>query len=118
MSQTLYIYLGVAALIGLVTGSILHLSSALLTSLFNLNPTHEEKGRSEASISSASEDGKLEKIWRNSLTKEYQQSLHHDSSLEKKYAEWLEKDIGKRKEDYGLLGQTIIEEEDDADDGL
>lgn len=37
--------------------------------------------------------------------------------MEKKYAEWLEKDVGKHRED-GLLGQTILEEDDDSEDGF
>lgn len=35
-----------------------------------------------------------------------------DGSTEKKYAEWLDK--GGKRED-GLLGQTILEEDDDSD---
>jgi hypothetical protein len=38
--------------------------------------------------------------------------------MEKKYAEWLEKDVGKRREGDGLLAQTILEEEDDSEDGF
>jgi hypothetical protein len=37
-----------------------------------------------------------------------------DPSVEKKYAEWLEKDGGGRKDEQGLLAQTIIEEDDDS----
>lgn len=44
--------------------------------------------------------------------------MRSDPSLERKYAEWLEKDVGKRKEDQGLLGQTIIEEDDDSEAGF
>ena len=38
--------------------------------------------------------------------------------MEKNYAEWLEKDVGKRREGDGLFGQIILEEEDDSEDGF
>jgi len=114
--QTIYIYLGVAALIGLITGSILHLSSAVLVSLFNLSPTHEE--REPKAPSHSPEHENLEKSWQNSLSKGRQQTLLPDDSLERKYAEWLEKSRGKSNEDQSLLGQTILEEEDDFENGF
>jgi hypothetical protein len=116
--QTLYIYLGVAALIGLVTGSILHLSSTILTSVFNLNPVPEEKERSNASVHSAQEQSNLEKTWQSSLYRGHLETLRPDDSLEKKYAEWLEENRGKNKVDQSLFGQTILEEEDDFENGL
>jgi len=108
--ETLYIYLGVAAVIGLVTGSILHLSSTVLVSLFNLTSTPEEKGRSAASVRAAREQRKLEEVWQNSSFKGDQTRLG-GGSLGKDYAEWLEKDSGKRRED-DLFKQTILEEDD------
>lgn len=41
-----------------------------------------------------------------------------DPSVEKRYSEWLEKDGGRKKYEHGLLAQTIIEEDDDSDDGF
>lgn len=109
--ETIYIYLGVAALIGLITGSILHLSSAILVSMLSLDSQHEEK-RSSSSLQSA-EQANFEESWRNSRPKGHRDSLIPDDSLEKRYAEWLEKSRGKNKEDQSLFGQTILEEEDD-----
>jgi hypothetical protein len=116
--KTLYIYLGVAAVIGLITGSILHVASTLLVSIFNLTPIPEEKGRSAASVRVAREQKKLEDAWQNSAVKLEHRKRRGDGTMEKKYAEWLEMDVGKRKEDQGLLGQTIIEEDDDSEDGF
>jgi hypothetical protein len=105
-------------LIGLVTGSLLHLSSTVLASLFNLTPTLEEKGRSAVSVRRVKEQRKLEEVWQSSSSAGDRARLRSDPSLERKYAEWLEKDVGKRKEDQGLLGQTIIEEDDDSEAGF
>lgn len=107
-----------AALIGLITGSILHLSSSVLVSLLNLNPTHEEEKQPKASLRSAGEQASLERTWQNSLSQEQRETLYPDESLEKKYSEWLEKTRGKRNEDQSLFGQTILEEEDDSDHGF
>jgi hypothetical protein len=99
--------------IGLLTGSIVHLSSTFLVSFFNLSPIPEERGRPVASVRAARVQKKLEEPWwQSSSSKGDRARLRSDASLEKKYAEWLEKDVGTRKEDQGLLGQTIIEEDD------
>ncbi|EKD13524.1 uncharacterized protein L3040_008609 [Drepanopeziza brunnea f. sp. 'multigermtubi'] len=106
--ETLYIYLGVAALVGLVTGSVLYALSSVLVSMFSLKPVAEERGRSAASVRAAREQKKLHKLenaWQSSTFKSEDLNARSEPSLEK-YAEWLE------KTDQGLLGQTILEEDD------
>ena len=151
----MFIYLGVAAIIGLITGSVLHLSSSLLVSVFNLTATSEETGRSAASVRAAHEQKKLEQAWDRIPTNNEKgasllvsvfnltatseetgrsaasvRAAHEQKKLEQawdriptnnekgdlrsdpemeKFAEWLEKG------DQGVLGQTILEE-DDSDD--
>jgi hypothetical protein len=110
--ETLYIYLGVAAVIGLLTGSILHISSSILVSVFNLTPAPEETGRSAASVRAAREKKKkLEQAWQSSTTRTERGKLKEDPSMEKKFSEWLETD-------QGLLSQTILEEDDDSEEGF
>jgi len=116
--ETLYIYLGVAAVIGLVTGSILHLSSTLLISMLNLSPLPEETQRSAASVRAAREQKKLEDAWQSSAVESDQPRWKVDISMEAKHGDWSEKDATKRREDHGLLGQTIIEEDDDSEGGF
>jgi hypothetical protein len=108
MYKTLYIYLGVAAVIGLLTGSILHMSSSILVSVFNLTSTPEETGRSAASVRAAREKKKLEQAWQSSTTKTERGKWKEEPSTEKKFSEWLETD-------QGLLRQTILEEDDDSE---
>ncbi|KAG0648191.1 hypothetical protein D0Z07_5423 [Hyphodiscus hymeniophilus] len=74
----------------------------------------EDTGRSAASVRAARENKKLEDAWQSSSSRG-EASLRVDPTMEKKYAEWLEKDIGKRRED-SILGQTILEEDDDSED--
>ena len=109
MPKTMFIYLGVAAAIGLTTGLILHFSSSLLVSVFNLTADPEETGRSAASVRAAHEQRKLEQAWERIPTNGESGVLRIDPEMEK-FAEWLEKG------DQGLLGQTILEEDDS--DGL
>jgi hypothetical protein len=116
--QTLYIYLGVAAVIGILTGSILHTTSSILVSIFNLTPAAEETGRPAASVQAAREKMKLEQAWQSSTIKNERGSWKTEPSMEKKYAEWLEADRGQRVEDQGLLRQTILEEDDDSEEGF
>lgn len=118
--QTLYIYLGVAALIGLVTGSILHISSSILISVLNLAPLPktESKGRTAATVRAAREQKMLEDAWQSPSAKQDHQGRTSDESLEIQYNQWLEKDAGKRKKNGGLFRQTILEEDDDSMDGF
>ena len=95
-----------AAVIGLLTGSILHISSSILVSVFNLSPTPEETGRSAASVRAAQEKKLLEQAWQSSTIKN--DNWNAEPSMEKKYSEWLETD-------QGLLSQTILEEDDDSE---
>ena len=82
-------------------------------SIFDLNPTTEETGRSAASVRAAREQKRLEDAWQGSSLKSPQTKSIADTSMEK-YAEWLDKDSGKCREDQGLFG-TILEEDDDSD---
>jgi len=98
--------------IGLLTGSILHISSSILVSVFNLTPAPEETGRSAASVRAAREKKKkLEQAWQSSTTRTERGKLKEDPSMEKKFSEWLETD-------QGLLSQTILEEDDDSEEGF
>ncbi|ESZ99433.1 hypothetical protein SBOR_0195 [Sclerotinia borealis F-4128] len=109
--ETLVIFLGSAILIGLITGSVLHISSGILASLFKLASSPEETGRSVTSIRAVQEQKK-----RSSKPDLLKWKV--DPSVEKRYSEWLEKDGGRKKDEHGLLAQTIIEEDDDSEDGF
>ena len=85
-------------------------------SILNLTPIPEETGRSAASVRAAREQKRLEETWKGSTSMGEPGIWKRDASKEKKYSEWLEKDLGKRR-DEGLLASTIIEE-DDSEDGF
>ncbi|KUJ20208.1 uncharacterized protein LY89DRAFT_682982 [Mollisia scopiformis] len=110
--ETVYIYLGVAAVIGLFTGTVLYLSSSMLESLFNLTPSPDDNGRTAASVRATREKEKLEQVWQSSIIKE------EDGISMEKYAEWVERNTTQRSDDHGLLSQTILEEDDDSEDGF
>lgn len=96
-----------AALVGLITGSILQVSSSVLVSLFNLDSVTLETGRSAASVRAAREQQKREKregAWHRATARS--ESLTARSPSLEQYSEWLE------KIDQGLLSQTILEEDD------
>ena len=77
-----------------------------------------DEGEPKSFLHSTTKQPDVEKPWRNSRSKGHGEPVNPDDSLEKKYAEWLEKTRGKNKEDQSLFGQTILEEEDDFEDGL
>jgi hypothetical protein len=106
----------VAAIVGLVTGSILHLCSTMLVSLFNLTPVGQESGRTAASVRAEREQKKLEVAWEASTSKKDLESWRDEVSSRRKHTELLGIDRGRRREEQGLLGQTILEEEDSEDE--
>jgi hypothetical protein len=83
--------------------------------MFDLAAVPEETGRTAASVRAAREQKKLEGAWESSILKGESARLRNDPSMRKKQAEWLESELSKRREDQGLLGQTILEEEDDSE---
>jgi hypothetical protein len=112
--KTLYIFLGVAASIGLISSIVLYTSSAILISIFNLSPVPEQSGRTATSVRAIQEKKRREQEWQSSTVKNDDLAWRSDVSMAK-YAEWLGKrGKGSRRED-GLLGQTILEEDDDSD---
>lgn len=114
--QTLYTYLGVAALIGLLTGSLLHFFSKMLRVLFHLHPIPEGNGRTAASIYTLREKKRLEDARQSPtpLRGNWGSRLLDEQSIE--YAEYLDKGRGRWKEGQGLLSQTILEEDDDSEE--
>ncbi|KAH6684423.1 hypothetical protein B0J14DRAFT_11938 [Halenospora varia] len=116
--ETIYIYIGVGAAVGLVTGSILHLSSSVLVSLFNLSAPPEFQGRTAASVRAAREQKKLEGAWEASLSRSESDRWSGDASILKRQAGFRDGALRKRGEEKGLLGQTILEEDDDSEDGF
>ncbi|APA08119.1 hypothetical protein sscle_03g028890 [Sclerotinia sclerotiorum 1980 UF-70] len=109
--EALIIFLGSAIFIGLITGSVLRISSNVLESLFKLTSNPEDTGHPLVSIHATKEQKKQK-------TKPDLLKWKVDPSVEKRYSEWLEKDGGRKKDEHGLLAQTIIEEDDDSDDGF
>jgi hypothetical protein len=109
-SQSVYIFLGVAAVIGVITGSVLHLSSTVMMAAMNLQSTNSIEA--EGKISQSKADGKRSRRIRKS------QSLSENglNDLNKDYREWLDKDRGVKGK--GLVSQTILEEDDSSDDGF
>ena len=70
--------------------------------MFNLTTVPEATGRSAASVGATRKQYKLEEAWQNNTGK----SDFADDATMEKFAEWLESG------DQGLVGQTILEEED------
>ncbi|KAF7921312.1 uncharacterized protein EAE98_008738 [Botrytis deweyae] len=110
LKVTIIIFLGSAIVIGLITGSLLRVSSSILASLFKLTSGPEDTDLSVASVRAAREHKK------NSKPDPLKWKV--DPSVEKRYSGWLEKDGGRKKDEHGLSAQIIIEEDDDSDDGF
>ncbi|KAF2004434.1 hypothetical protein P154DRAFT_43500 [Amniculicola lignicola CBS 123094] len=94
--ETIYIYLGIAGIIGCATGAILHFCFNILSSSLNIDTAAEAKAR---------EKGRTVAAFREARRKKKAQSL---GSSPVSTPTMLR---GPRRQ-RGLLSQTIIEEED------
>ena len=106
--KTLYIYFGVAILIGLTIGASLHYISKFIITALNLDVISENTGTLSASYCKS----KADTATRQSLPRaEFQSSLN--GPLRDRYPSWSrqEKAFGNK----GLQSTTILEEEDSSD---
>ncbi|KAG9247873.1 hypothetical protein BJ878DRAFT_122024 [Calycina marina] len=110
--ETLYIYLGVAAVIGLLTGAILYVSSSILMSIFNLASTTVKQTPDSAKAVRGYIN--MESAWQSLSSRGEGVRLGREFSLERQFTERQAKNDGRLPE-QGLSSQTILEE-DDSDD--
>ncbi|MCJ1481847.1 hypothetical protein MMC06_002006 [Schaereria dolodes] len=111
---TLYIYFGVAVIIGALAGALLHYISGFFITAFNFNAGTEERGRTLASYRALQK----EKLARKArLTVSGDQSSHKAGGmLRDDYSEWSKHDKGLGVK--GLLSTTILEEDDSSEAGF
>ena len=118
MTQTLYIFLGVALMLGVATGTTLHYTSSFLTALMNLDGQLQEppRGRTMASCQAGTSE-KLQRkvIVRPSLGFAASPPLVDTTSTED-FTKLLEqhRQSGRKS----LWSTTILEEDETSDDGL
>ncbi|MCJ1382900.1 hypothetical protein MMC17_006013 [Xylographa soralifera] len=113
--ETLYIYFGVAVLVGILTGAILHYSIKFLVRNLGIDRIAEERGRTLSSYRAEKTEKQAEKI-RQTLPKVALRPMRLDTGLKEEYSDWLKKDKGFGTK--GLLSTTILEEEDSSEAGF
>jgi hypothetical protein len=111
--QTLYIFFGIAALVGIITGMSLHYISGFIISLLNLDASPEERrGRTLTSYRAEErERGDM----KDPITKlgQKREGPHRDSvSLEEDY---MDQNSAMQDQLSGSRFNTILEEEDSSD---
>ncbi|KAI9847807.1 MAG: hypothetical protein M1837_001700 [Sclerophora amabilis] len=136
--ETLYIYLGVAALVGIITGSILHLTSTALISALNLKTTGPIARRSRIIrrrprrplsrgkvpvrriVPARYQPSQLQPRPRPALPSGTRRAIKMEGGMDRPLkkeevdTDWLRPGRRSRRTE-GLLSQTILEEEDDSD---
>ena len=111
--QTLYIFFGIAALVGIVTGTSLHYVSSFIISMLDLDRSSEEqRGQSLASYRAEKRERAHAEI--PILESRQKQRLqNNDLGLREEYMDWST--IKRGRERVGIRINTIIEEEDSSD---
>ncbi|KAB5563393.1 hypothetical protein GE09DRAFT_1219952 [Coniochaeta sp. 2T2.1] len=103
--QPLYIFFGSAAFLGLLAGGILLLTSSVLTSATGMQDAEREDDDRRESITYEVSTGTATPVKR----------LDDIYSSQESDWQWLDKTPdARRRRTPGLLGQTILEEDDDS----
>ncbi|KAK3169451.1 hypothetical protein OEA41_008834 [Lepraria neglecta] len=115
--ETLYIFFGVAVLIGVLTGTSLHYASGFIISVLNLESQREEpRGRTLASFrrnkQRKMEDPPLK------LEPKFGGLPMIDLTPKEEYMEWEWSKQGRGKGRNGLIPPNTILEEDSTEDGF
>jgi hypothetical protein len=105
--------------IGLSTGTFLYFLSTLLTAILSLNSPSDETGRTAASVRATRQKKRIEAL-QESSNAQARIRIEETLNMKREYESWLEKDRKLGRGGAGLLArsQTILEEEDDSDDGF
>lgn len=111
--QTLYIFFGIAALVGIVTGASLHYISGFIMSLLQLDaPPEEQRGRTLASYRAEEQERWVAK---NPIMKlrQKEEGPHRDNLRLKE--ESTDRNLVVQDQRSGNRFNTILEEEDSSD---
>ena len=111
--QTLYIFFGIAALVGMVTGTSLHYVSGFITSMLDLDQSPEEQ-RGQPLVSYRVKKRERAHAEIPILESRQKQRLQiNDPGLREEYTDWNTIKRGRGR--AGIRINTIIEEEDSSD---
>lgn len=114
--ETLYIFLSVALLVGLLAGVALHYTSGILTALFDLDCNSEEPQRGRTMASYRARREKLRcKTRIPPMVTQVSPSAARENTLRNDFAHPFERDTPLKK---SLLTATILEEDDTSDASL
>ncbi|KAF2715005.1 hypothetical protein K504DRAFT_367414 [Pleomassaria siparia CBS 279.74] len=95
--ETIYIYLGIAALIGCIAGAVLHFSFTFISSTLSIDAASESRARSRQRTAAT---------YRAARSKRKAEILDYASTRT------MVKTVSNSQRQRGLLSQTIIEEQD------
>ena len=116
-SQTLYIFFGVAVLVGTVTGTGLHYASEFIAPLLNIDSRAEERQVRSVAEYRAKRKEKREEARSPVLPEIRLSQPKPDDAMRKEYSEWLKQNKGARRKKGGIPS-TILEEDDSSEDGF
>ncbi|MCJ1247203.1 hypothetical protein MMC30_004417 [Trapelia coarctata] len=113
--ETLYIYFGVAVLVGILLGAIIHHTTRFLINVLGIDKASEERGRTLAAYKAKKTERQAKKA-KQSLPQIGLKPMRLDGAIKDEYAEWLKRD--KSPGTKGPLFTTILEEEDSSEAGF
>ena len=111
--QTLYIFFGIAALVGIVTGTSLHYFSSFIMSMLNLDRSPEEQRRRSLASYRVEKRERAHAEFPILESRQKQRLQNNDLGLREESRDW--NTIIRGRERGGIRINTILEEEDSSD---
>ena len=118
LRQTLYIFFGVAALVGILTGTSLHYASGFIASVLKIDSRAEEGQAKSLAEYRAERQEKLENEARSlALPQVALTQPKPGGAMKDEYGDRLKQDKGQQRK-KGIIPSTILEEDDSSEDAF
>ncbi len=116
--QTLYIFIGVAVVVGVVTGVTIHGVSKVAIALFGLDrPLEKPWGKASDLLRPDHKGKKVRKDPVGDLIRESIEVKSKPPPINDEMLDWIKREQG-RERNSGMIPNTILEEDDSSESGL
>ena len=114
----MYIFMGVAVVVGAVTGLTIHGASKFIIALLRLDhPLEEPRGRTLESSRADKEGKRAKKDPLGQLIRESVEAQNEPVPVKDEMLDWIKREQGRGRNN-GMIPNTILEEDDSSESGL
>lgn len=114
----MYIFVGVAVVVGAVTGLTIYGASKFIIAILRLDhPLDKPRGRTLESYRADKEERRAKRDPLGELIRESVEAQNKSSSAKDEMLDWVKREQGRGRNN-GMIPNTILEEDDTSESGL